>query len=108
MDSKSVDPTYQNIQDFAETIRVTFDEAQVSYEDCLEMFFKLHTPSSSAFMGTQYRSAIFYHTPEQEALARAKCATKGRLGECVGVEPASDFYKAEEYHQNYIDKAMRS
>jgi len=73
----------------------------------LDMFFGLHTPADPRWAGTQYRSAIFVHTPEQRALAEAAVRAQGTLGKYVAVETASDFYRAEEYHQNYIDKAMR-
>ena len=68
------------------------------------MFFSFHTPSDPRFAGTQYRSAIFTHTKEQQQLALQAIEDKGRLGSWVAVEDASDFYQAEEYHQKYIDK----
>ncbi len=92
--------------DYAESIRVTFDPTQLSYQDMLGMFFDFHTPADPRWAGTQYRSAIFVHTPEQKELARAALATRGALGRFVAVEEASDFYRAEEYHQRYIVKAM--
>ena len=88
----------------AETIRVTYDETKLSYNDMLDLFFSFHTPSDPRFAGTQYRSAIFTHTDEQKQLAKQAVQDKGRVGSWVAVEDASDFYQAEEYHQKYIDK----
>ena len=98
-------PTYRNIKDYAESIRVTFDPSKLSYQDMLDMFFGLHTPSDPRWAGTQYRSAIFVHTPEQRKLAEAAVKARGTIGKFVAIEDASDFYKAEEYHQKYIEKA---
>jgi methionine-S-sulfoxide reductase len=103
--SQTSHPTYRNIQDYAESIRVTFDPSQISYQDLLEMFFGFHTPTDPRWAGTQYRSAIFVHTPEQRKLAEAAIQARGTIGRYVAVEDASDFYRAEEYHQKYIEKA---
>jgi len=98
-------PTYQNIQDYAESIRVSFDPEVLHYDQLLEMFFAFHTPSN--FAGSQYRSAVFYHTPAQRDAVVDALAKKGPVFQrMVAVEPASDFYAAEGYHQNYLDKAM--
>ena len=102
--AKNRNPTYRNIQDFAEAIRITYDPAKLSYEDLLDLFFDIHTPSDPRFAGTQYRSAIFYSSEEQKQLAEAATAKKGALGKYVAIEPSSDFYRAEEYHQKYLDK----
>ena len=99
-------PTYENIQDYAESIRVTFDPTLISYQDLLDMFFSFHTPADPRFATTQYRSAIFYHTTEQKELAEKAVAARGALGKFVAVEPASDFYRAEEYHQKFIAKQV--
>jgi methionine-S-sulfoxide reductase len=88
----------------AETIRVTFNEDKVSYQNVLDMFFGFHTPGNPKWTGTQYRSAIFVHTPEQREMAENTVKSLGALGSFVAVEDASDFYKAEEYHQKYIEK----
>ena len=102
-------PTYQNILDYAESIRVTFDpKAGVTYQDLLDMFFSFHTPADPRFATTQYRSAIFYYTEEQKRLAEAAVKARGALGELVAVEPASDFYQAEDYHQKYIEKQVNA
>lgn len=104
-DEATSNPTYQNVQDYAESIRVDYDPAVLAYDQLLEMFFAFHTPNN--FAGSQYRSAIFYHTPQQRDEAVDSLAKKGPVFQrMVAVEPASDFYKAEEYHQNYLDKAM--
>jgi len=106
-DPASKDPTYQRVQDFAEAIRVTYDPGLISYGNLLSMFFAFHQPGPPAFTGTQYRSAIFYHSEAQRSEAEAALKAKGRLGEFVSLEPGtSDFYRAEEYHQNYLAKAM--
>jgi len=103
-DPSSTNPSYRNVQDFAEAIRLTFDD-ESSYDDLLNMFFAYHTPDPPGYTGTQYRSAIFYHSEEQRVVAEAKIATQGRLKEWVALEKAGDFYRAEEYHQNYLAKA---
>jgi peptide-methionine (S)-S-oxide reductase len=68
----------------------------------LEMFFDMHSPSD---WGTQYRSAIFVYTQEQKYLAEVACKKRGSRGEMVKIEDASDFYRGEEYHQKYVEKA---
>ncbi len=110
-------PTYRDVctdsTGHAEVVQVTFDPAQVSYEKLLEMFFKLHDPttlnSQGPDFGTQYRSVVFFHTPEQEVAARAakeKLQKSGRFARPIVTEiaPASKFYRAEEYHQRYLEK----
>ena len=101
------DPTYSNVQDYAESIRITFDSTALDYAELCKMFFGFHTPSDPRWSGTQYRSAIFYSNAEQKAIAEAAVLAAGAWGARVAVEPASDFYRAEEYHQRYIDKASR-
>ncbi|SEJ05827.1 peptide-methionine (S)-S-oxide reductase [Deinococcus reticulitermitis] len=94
----------------AEAVRVTFDPAQVSYRDLLHIFFTTHDPTSlnrqGADVGTQYRSALFPLTPEQEQAARAvmdELAAQGVYDRPIvtTIEPASTFHVAEAYHQNY-------
>lgn len=101
----STNPTYRNICDYAESIRVTFNGDKLKYEDMLQLFFDLHTPSDPRWAGTQYRSAIFVYTKEQQQMAELACKQRGTLGEMVKVEQASDFYRGEEYHQKYVEKA---
>jgi peptide-methionine (S)-S-oxide reductase len=97
----------------AEAVDVTFDPARVSYEDLLGVFWSAHDPTTKdrqgPDVGTQYRSAIFFHTPEQEAAARAsreRLDGNGRFRRPIvtAIEPASAFWRAEEYHQRYLEK----
>lgn len=110
-------PTYKDVctgrTGHAEVVQVEYDPAEVSYERLLEVFWVNHNPATlnrqGWDVGTQYRSAIFYHTPEQEAAARASKAaldTSGTWKKPIVTEitPASEFYRAEEYHQQYLAK----
>jgi len=111
-------PTYEDTHDsnsgHAEAIRVTFDPAVLSYEDLLEQwFFKLHDPTTlnrqGNDVGTQYRSAIFPQTPEQKSAAeqvkaRVEASGKWRRPITTTIEPASTWYSAEAYHQDYLRK----
>jgi methionine-S-sulfoxide reductase len=111
-------PTYEDTHDsnsgHAEAIRVTFDPAVLSYEDLLEQwFFKLHDPTTlnrqGNDVGTQYRSAIFPQTPEQQSAAervkaRVEASGKWRRPITTTIEPASTWYSAEAYHQDYLRK----
>jgi len=101
----------------AEAVEVEYDPAQVSYEQLLEVFWDAHDPTSLNYqgpdVGEQYRSAIFFHTPEQEHAARAskqKLEASGRFRRPVVTEivPAQPFYRAEEYHQQYLAKRGRA
>jgi peptide-methionine (S)-S-oxide reductase len=109
------DPTYRQVctgtTGHAESVLVEFDPAQVSYERLLNVFWDIHDPTTpnqqGPDIGTQYRSAIFFHTPEQEASARAsKKAQEARSPRKIVTEitPASEFYPAEDYHQRYFEK----
>ena len=113
-------PTYENVctgqTGHAEVVEVTFDPDRVGYERLLEVFWAGHDPTQlnrQGFdVGTQYRSAIFFHTPEQEEAARASLdalqASKKVSGDIVTeISPASDFWRAEEYHQRYMEKQGR-
>jgi peptide-methionine (S)-S-oxide reductase len=95
----------------AEVVQVTFDPAVLSYRDLVEVFFGIHDPTTlnrqGADAGTQYRSAIYYHSPEQEHTAREVIAALERdqvfdAPIVTEVAPASEFYPAEEYHQDYF------
>jgi peptide-methionine (S)-S-oxide reductase len=110
-------PTYQDVcsdrTGHAEAVQVEFDPSKVSYEQLLKVFWDMHDPTTpnrqGPDVGSQYRSAIFFHSPEQEATARAskkKLEESGRLKRPVVTEitPASEFYRAEEYHQCYFEK----
>ena len=91
-----------------------FDPKEVTYEQLLDAFFELHDPTTlnrqGPDWGTQYRSAIFFHSPEQETQARAKIeqlTTRGRFKPrpvVTKVEPAQTFWRAEDYHQHYLEK----
>jgi peptide-methionine (S)-S-oxide reductase len=114
MGGRSASPTYEEVcsgeTGHAEVVRVTFDPAAVSFEELLEVFFVIHDPTTlnrqGNDAGTQYRSAIFYHTPQQKAAAEAVIArlTAAKLwsGKIVTeITPASTFHMAERYHQEY-------
>ena len=95
----------------AEVVEVEYDPAKVSYEELLEVFWKEHDPTTKGRQGldfgSQYRSAIFYTTPEQEAAAHAsreKAQERYRKPIATEITPASEFYRAEEYHQRYFEK----
>mmetsp|Transcript_12083 Transcript_12083/g.20049 ORF Transcript_12083/g.20049 Transcript_12083/m.20049 type:complete len:96 (-) Transcript_12083:249-536(-) len=92
------------MQDYAESIRITFDPTKVGYADLLSMFNAYHTPEDPRWAGTQYRSAIFYMNAEQKEMAESLVKNMGALGKYVAVEPASDFYRGEDYHQKYLEK----
>jgi len=94
---------------------VEFDPARISYDELLDRFWECHDPTTlnrqGPDIGTQYRSAIFFHTPEQEAAARAQKAEIERSGKVPGpivteIVPASAFYRAEDYHQQYLAKRL--
>ncbi len=94
----------------AEVVQITFDETIISYKEILEIFFTLHDPTTlnrqGADVGTQYRSVIFYHTPEQQAAAEKviqEINAAGIWGGAVVTElaPFDAFYRAEEDHQSY-------
>ena len=100
----------------AEAVEVTFDPARVGYDDLLEVFWAVHDPTQrdrQGFdVGSQYRSAIFTHGPEQEAAARVSlerlAAANPKMGEIVTeIAPAGPFYMAEDYHQRYLEKRGR-
>ncbi|MBN1458505.1 MAG: peptide-methionine (S)-S-oxide reductase MsrA [Armatimonadetes bacterium] len=105
-------PTYELVcagnTGHSEAVQIEYDPSRVTYEELLEVFWKVHDPTGRA--KTQYRSAIFYHTPTQEAVAQK---SKQKLSEQIGGEvltailPAQEFYPAEEYHQQYLEKSRR-
>ncbi len=98
----------------AEVVQVTFDPAVVSYEQILDVFFNVHNPTTlnrqGADVGTQYRSVIFFHTPEQQQIALRKIAEIETSGVWAGapivteVSPMVPFYPAEDYHQEYFKR----
>lgn len=108
-------PTYQDVctdtTGHAEVVRVEFDPSQVSYEQLLDVFWKAHNPTTlnrqGPDVGSQYRSAIFFHSPEQEQQARASLEqAQSRFDRPIVTEitAAGSFYRAEEYHQQYLEK----
>jgi peptide-methionine (S)-S-oxide reductase len=110
-------PSYQEVcsdrTGHAEAVEVTYDPSKVTYQDLLEVFWRIHDPTQvgrqGPDVGSQYRSAIFYHDEEQEKAARASkeaLEKSGRYGAKIVTEimPASEFYRAEEYHQQYLEK----
>ncbi len=101
----------------AESVEVTFDPAVVTYEQLLEVFWNSHDPTQfhrqGPDVGSQYRSAIFYHTPEQKAAAEASKAKRQRSPQVIKpivteIVPAPTFWPAEEYHQRYAEKHGRA
>ena len=117
MGGKLNDPTYQDVctdrTGHAEVVQVEYDPSEVSYEDLLRAFWENHDPTTlnrqGPDTGTQYRSVIFYHTPEQEAAAKASkeaLAKSGRYKRPIVTEilPAPEFWRAEDYHQQYLEK----
>ena len=110
-------PSYRDVctdrTGHAEVVQVTFDPAKVSYEQLLEVFWKIHDPTQvnrqGPDFGTQYRTAIFYHSPEQEATARRskqalEASARFRQSIATEITPAGPFWRAEEYHQRYLEK----
>jgi peptide-methionine (S)-S-oxide reductase len=111
-------PSYQDVctdaTGHAEVVEIDFDPAQISYEQLLDAFFALHDPTTlnrqGPDQGTQYRSAIFFHTPEQQTQAQAKVAqlvAENRFKNkpiVTQIEAAQTFWRAEEYHQRYLQK----
>jgi len=117
MGGKLKDPTYQDVctdrTGHAEVVEVEYDPSEVSYEELLRVFWDNHDPTTlnrqGPDTGTQYRSVIFYHTPEQEAAAKASkdtLAKSGRYKQPIVTEitAAPEFWRAEDYHQQYLEK----
>ncbi|MCB1110657.1 MAG: peptide-methionine (S)-S-oxide reductase MsrA [Chlamydiia bacterium] len=109
------EPTYEKVcfgdTGHAEVVEITFDPQKITYEKLLEIFWKIHDPTTlnrqGSDSGTQYRSAIFTHSPEQEKCARAsmeKMASQFDKPIVTQILPAAPFYEAEEYHQKYFKK----
>ena len=115
------DPTYEEVcadrTGHAEAVEVVYDPEIVTYEELLDLFWSIHDPTTKdrqgPDFGSQYRSAVFYHDKEQESAARAGKERLQRSGLYRGeivteIVPASEFYRAEEYHQRYFEKHGRS
>lgn len=110
-------PTYEDVctgkTEHAEVVQLEYDPSKISYDELLNVFWNNHdstTPNRQGpDIGTQYRSMIFFHSPEQESIAKAskeKLQNSGKNGKKIVTEivPASQFYKAEDYHQRYYEK----
>jgi peptide-methionine (S)-S-oxide reductase len=111
------DPTYQQVcrgdSGHAEAVEVTFDPSIVTYRQLLDVFWENHNPTTrnrqGPDIGSQYRSAIFYHTPEQQVIAEQSLQARNASGAyrrpiVTEIVPATVFYPAEEYHQQYLEK----
>jgi peptide-methionine (S)-S-oxide reductase len=106
-------PTYEQVCEgttgHAEVVRVTFDPEVVGYREILEIFFTIHDPTTpnrqGNDVGTQYRSAIYYHSPEQQDTAKHVIAEMANVWDApivTELSPLQAYYKAEDYHQNYF------
>lgn len=111
------DPTYEEVSTHrtghVEVCQVTYDPAQVSYEKLVGVFFQIHNPTSfnpdGHDLASQYRSVVFFHTPEQERAAQAvkeQLQASGKFQRPIAtvIVPATEFWRAEEYHQHYTEK----
>jgi peptide-methionine (S)-S-oxide reductase len=111
-------PSYKDVctdsTGHAEVVEIDFDNEKIGFEQLLDAFFELHDPTTmnrqGPDWGTQYRSVVFFHSPEQEQQARAKIEQLTNEGHfkprriVTQVVPAETFWKAEEYHQRYLEK----
>jgi peptide-methionine (S)-S-oxide reductase len=108
-------PSYEDVcggnTGHAEAVHLTFDPDQVSYEELLNVFFGLHDPTQvnrqGPDIGSQYRSAIFFHSPEQEReaiAAKERVQTENSKPVATEIVPAGPFWRAEDYHQRYLEK----
>ena len=110
-------PNYEDVctgrTGHAEVVQVEYEPSEISYEELLDVVWECHDPTTlnrqGPDVGAQYRSVIFFHTPEQEVAAQASKANlqaSGRHQQPIVTEivPASEFYRAEEYHQQYLEK----
>jgi peptide-methionine (S)-S-oxide reductase len=114
---RTQNPSYQDVctdtTGHAEVVQVTFDPEKLSYDQLLDVFWTIHDPTQvnrqGPDYGKQYRTAIFFHSPEQEAAAKKSkqaLEASGKLRRPVATEitPAGPFWRAEEYHQRYLEK----
>lgn len=111
-------PTYEQVcsgtTGHAEAVRVVFDPTNVTYDQLLDVFWRIHDPTQvdrqGPDIGTNYRSAIFYHSPEQKELAESskdRLQKSGKFGKkpiATEISPVTEFWTAEEYHQHYYEK----
>ncbi len=118
MGGTTKNPSYEDVctdkTGHAEVVQVQFDNKTVTYEELLDIFWKIHDPTQlnrQGFdLGTQYRSVIFYHNQKQKILAEKSKNKQEKFKKPIITEivPAKEFYKAEEYHQNYLKKQGRA
>lgn len=114
---RTTNPTYQEVcadrTGHAEAVQITYDPTQLSYDMLLDVFWNSHDPTTpnrqGPDAGSQYRSVIFCHSPAQESAARASKETLEKSGKyrrpiVTEIVPATAFYKAEDYHQRYLEK----
>lgn len=114
-------PTYKDVcsgeTGHAEVVQIEFNPSIITYEELLDVFWKIHNPTSlnrQGFdIGTQYRSVIFYHSPEQRQKAlksKKELENSGKYKKPIvtKIEPVKEFYRAEEYHQKYVQKRSKS
>lgn len=117
MGGATENPSYREVcggrTGHAEVVHLEYDPSRISYDALLDAFWSCHDPTTlnrqGPDVGDQYRSAIFYHTPTQEAAAhaskeRVEAAGRFRRPIVTAIEPASTFWRAEEYHQRYLEK----
>jgi len=117
---ETANPSYEEVctgrTGHAEAVQLQFDPARVSYGELLDIFWDLHDPTTlnrqGPDVGTQYRSAIYVHDAEQDAAATASKERLQKAGRYRGpivteIVPASEFYRAEDYHQRYFEKSPR-
>ena len=113
----TANPTYRDVcsdeTGHAEVVQIEFDPAKISYEKLLDVFWENHDPTTlnrqGPDVGSQYRSAIFFHSPAQEeaarrSKARLEASKRFRRPIVTEIEPAADFHRAEDYHQQYLEK----
>jgi peptide-methionine (S)-S-oxide reductase len=114
-----VDPSYEQVcrgdSGHAEAVEVWFDPGQVSYEQLIETFWRMHNPTTANRqgwdVGSQYRSAIYFHDPHQRELAigsRENAQSSLRKPITTEITPVSEFYRAEDYHQRYFERQGRA
>jgi len=114
---RTENPSYQDVctdtTGHAEVVQVTFDPEKLSYDQLLDVFWTIHDPTQvnrqGPDYGRQYRTAIFFHSPEQEAAAKKSkqaLEASGKMRRPIATEitPAAPFWRAEEYHQRYLEK----